>query len=259
MLPVGQIIPNPHQPRRTFNEATLAELAASIKSTGLIQPIVVRPADQGYELVAGERRWRAAKLAGLTEVAALVRRVDALSQAQMALVENIHREDLNPMDRALAYKTLLDQLGLTQNELADRLGEDRSKIANYLRLMDLGEPARQMLRDGLLSMGHAKVLAGVADVLEQSRLAELVRKQDLSVRNIERIIQGSPTPSAAPTAPASPAHYASLEQSLTRQLGMRVQVRAVGKRARGRLVIHYSNLDQFDALMEKLSLRPNET
>ena len=255
---VDEIAANPHQPRRQFNEASLADLAASLKSNGLIQPIVVRQVDGKYQLVAGERRWRAAKLAGLETVPAIIRDVDGYRQAQMALVENIQREDLNPMDRAAAYRTLMNQLGLTQAELAQRLGEDRSSIANFLRLNELAEPVKQLVRDGTLSLGHAKVLAGVADVLEQERLSKLIVSQDLSVRNLERMIQNPATP--PPTRPkAEPsAHLQELEKSFARQLGMRVQIRAGAKKGKGRVVIHYASLDQFDQLLSRLGVSADD-
>ena len=254
-IPLSEITPNPHQPRRQFNESSLAELAASLKTNGLIQPIVVRQVDGKFQLVAGERRLRAAKLAGLSAIPAIVRDIDAYRQAQMALVENIHREDLNPMDRASAYRALMDQLGLTQAELAHRLGEDRSSIANFLRLNELAEPVKQLVRDGTLSLGHAKVLAGVADVLEQERLSKLVVSQDLSVRNLERMIQNpaAPPPSRSKAEPS--AHLQELEKSFARQLGMRVQIRSTGaKKGKGRVVIHYGSLDQFDQLAAKLGI-----
>ncbi len=251
-VPVEQIGPNPHQPRRAMDEASVAELAASLKGTGLIQPIVVRRVGDAYQLIAGERRWRAAKLAGLATVPAILREVDAFTQAQMALVENIHRKDLNPVDRASAYRALMQQLGLTQAELAGRLGEDRSSIANYLRLLDLAEPVRMMLAEERISMGHAKLLAGVADVLEQERLANLVLAQGLSVRNLERLVQDGPGENATRSSPAVSAHIQDLEKSLSRQLGLRVQVRSSGKKGQGRLVFHYASLDQFDELLGKL-------
>jgi ParB family transcriptional regulator, chromosome partitioning protein len=253
-LPVNQITVNPHQPRRSFDETGLAQLAESLKSSGLIQPIIVRQVEGGYQLIAGERRLRAAKMAGLKTIPAIVRDVDGLTQAQMALVENIQREDLNPLDRAAAYRTLMDQLGLTQAELAGRLGEDRSSIANYLRLLDLPEPVREDVRAGRLSLGHAKLLAGVDDVLEQQRLAELTIAQELSVRNLERVIQ-SPHVQASKASPTAPSAYiADLEKTISRQLGMRVQVRRSGSKGKGRLVIHYGSLDQFDQLVAKLGV-----
>jgi ParB family chromosome partitioning protein len=257
-IPVESVRPNPHQPRKQFDDANLQSLAASIKSSGLVQPIVVRPAKGQpvgtYELIAGERRLRAAKAAGLATVPALVREVDAFEQAQLALIENVQREDLNPIDRAQAYRTLIDQLGLTQAELAGRIGEDRSSIANYLRLLDLAEPVRDMVRDGRLSLGHAKILAGVSDPMQQQELAERTVGQGLSVRNLERLLQDAPAaPVKAKLEPT--AHVKDLEQSLTSQLGLKVQLRTAGKKGKGRLVIHYGSLDQFDALLERLGCK----
>ena len=185
-LAIEKISPNPHQPRRQMSEASLAELAASLKGTGLIQPVVVRRVGERFELIAGERRWRAAQLAGLKTIPIIIKNVDQFAQAQMALVENIQRENLNPIDRAAAYHALITQLGLTQAELAQRLGEDRSSIANYLRLLDLSDAVQQSVIDGNLSLGHAKLLASVPDILEQNRLTQMVISQDLSVRNLER-------------------------------------------------------------------------
>lgn len=260
-IPIDQIHPNPHQPRRQFNDTTLAELAASLKTNGLIQPVIVRQTPDGYQLIAGERRLRAAKLAGLSAVPAIVRDVDAFTQAQLALVENIHREDLNPIDRAIAYRALVQQLGLTQAELAQRLGEDRSTVANFLRLLDLAEPVRQLVRDGQLSLGHAKVLAGVADVARQDDLAKRCVSQGLSVRNLEQLVQNLATETeqpAKPTKQPSP-HLQDLEKTFARQLGMRVQIRAGKNKSKGKLIIHYGSLDQFDQLQERLGVKVDET
>ena len=171
----------------------------------------------------------------------------------MALVENIQRRDLNPVDRAHAYQALLQQLGLTQTELAVRLGEDRSTIANYLRLMDLDAPVANMLRDGRLSLGHAKLLAGVTIHEEQNRLANLVLSQDLSVRNLERLISSGPQAEVNRPKRQASNHVQDLERALTRQLGLRVQVRGA-KGGKGRIVIHYGSLDQFDQLADRLGV-----
>jgi ParB family transcriptional regulator, chromosome partitioning protein len=253
-IPVAAITPNPHQPRRQMNEAAIAELAASIKSTGLIQPIVVRAVADGYQLIAGERRLRAARLAGLATIPALVREVDSSTQAQMALVENIQREDLNPIDRATSYQALIDQLGLTQAELASRLGEDRSSIANHVRLLGLEETVRNKVRDGALSLGHAKLLAGVSDLLDQARLASLVVAQQLSVRNLERLLQPAAAGRAARSMPVNSAHIQELERSLTHQLGLRVEVKASAKKGHGRVIVHYTSLTEFDDLMKRLAV-----
>ncbi len=260
-IPIDLVKPNPHQPRRDFDEVALNELAASIKTNGIIQPIVVRklPDDQGYELIAGERRLRAAKLVGLTTISAVLREADRYTQAQLALVENIQRSDLNPIDRAQGYKTLCGELGLTATELATRLGEDRSTVANHLRLLDLQEVVRTLVRDGKLSFGHAKVLGGVQDPAEQVRLAELCVSQELSVRNLERILTSATEPAAAKTDKQLPsAHLKQVELSMTKQIGLRVQVRAGAKKGRGKVVIHYNSLDEFDTLVSKLGVTLEE-
>jgi ParB family chromosome partitioning protein len=255
LVPIATIRANPHQPRKTMNDASIAELSASIKSSGIIQPLVLRRTKDGFELIAGERRLRAAKLAGLTEVPAIIRDVDGFTQAQMALIENVQREDLNPIERAHGYRTLMDQLGLTQLELAGRMGEDRSSIANYLRLLDLSEGVHTMIRDGRLSLGHAKLLAGVPDPTEQLRLAGIVIAQGLSVRNLERLLQTGTQPATVRKPASSPAHIQDLEKTLARQLGMRVEVRSAAK-GKGKLIVHYGSLDQFDDLLQKLGVRP---
>lgn len=263
-IPIDHITPNPHQPRRTFDMAQLAELAQSIRVNGIIQPLVVKPlADAGgerrYELIAGERRWRAARMAGLSEVPAVLQEVDGWTQAQLALVENIQRSDLPVLERAAAYRTLLRELGLTQAELASRLGEDRSVIANHLRLLELPEGVQQLLAAGELSFGHAKLIAGVADPAEQVRLARLVVSQGLSVRNLERVIQSASVTPPAGAADAGDkaklgreAHYARLEKTISAELGMRVQLRA--NKGKGKITIHFATLEQFDELMEKLGV-----
>jgi ParB family chromosome partitioning protein len=255
VLRLDDIAPNPHQPRKQMDESALADLAGSLKTTGLIQPIIVRAVAEGYELIAGERRFRAARLAGFTDIPAIIRSADSYSQAQMALVENIHRADLNPIERAVAYQELMTQLGLTQAELATRLGEQRSSIANYLRLLELTDPIRDLVRDGKLSLGHAKILAGVSDPVEQQRLAELCVSQDLSVRNLERLLETPSTATKVRTEPEAPsAHLRDLETNLSRQLGLRVQVRSGARKGRGRVVIHYTSLDQFDDLVRRLGV-----
>jgi ParB family transcriptional regulator, chromosome partitioning protein len=257
-LPLASVRANPHQPRKSFDDVALAELAESIRANGLIQPITVRKTPDGYELIAGERRTRASRQLGLQKITAIVVPADSHTQAQQALVENIQRQDLNPIDRALGYAALLDELGLTQEELARRTGEQRSTVANHLRLLDLCEPAKEYLRAGKLTFGHAKVLAGIPDILEQARLAELVVKQELSVRNLERVIK-LPAPSAgkSPHRPlaAGRAHYAELEQSFTRQIGLRVEIRpSPAGKGKGKVVLHYSSLEEFDNLAERLAV-----
>jgi ParB family chromosome partitioning protein len=260
-IPLAAISPNPHQPRRQWDDGSIQALAASLKSTGLVQPIIVRrlpdsPAESPqYQLIAGERRWRAAKAANLATIPAIVRDVDSFAQAQMALIENIQREDLNPIDRAQAYRTLMDKLALTQAELAGRLGEERSTVANFLRLLDLAPSVQEFIRAGQLSLGHAKVLAGVTDPARQAELAKAAVNQELSVRNLERAVAGSLKPPAQSFEPSP--HIRDLEKTITSALGMRVQVRAGGQKGKGKLVIHYATLDQFDGLLERLGIKPD--
>jgi ParB family chromosome partitioning protein len=252
------IDPNPHQPRKKFGPAALSELAASIRTNGIIQPLVVRPAAEGrFELVAGERRLRAAKLAELAEVPVVVRSVDPLQQAEMALVENVQREDLNPIDRAEAYRELLDRMGLTQTELAERVGEDRSTVANHLRLLELADPVRELVRSGELGLGHAKVLAGVADQAEQARLAELTRGRGLSVRNLERLLE-APVESARRDEAAggndSRRRYLDrLSDTLAQHVGSRCSIQPAGKSGY-KLTLHLKNVEQFDRLMDQLGV-----
>jgi len=254
LVSVDLIRPNPHQPRKTINQELIAELAASMKTSGIIQPLIARRTGNDFELIAGHRRLQAAKLAGLATVPVIIRDVDNFTQAQLALVENIQREDLNPIERAQGYRALMDQLGLTQAELAGRMGEERSGVANYLRLLELSEGVRNLVRDGKLSFGHAKLLAGVSDILKQKNLADTVVIQGLSVRNLERMLQSIPPTTETKKPTGSTAHVLDLERSITRQLGMRAQLRSSAK-GKGRLTLHYTTLDQFDDLLDKLGVK----
>jgi ParB family transcriptional regulator, chromosome partitioning protein len=249
---------NPNQPRKQFDEATLATLAASIAAAGIIQPIVVRQVEDHYEVIAGERRFRAAQIAGLVTIPVIVRKVDAIEQSQLALIENIHREDLNPIDRAMAYRDMAKQSNLTHADIAARLGEERSGIANYIRLLDLPEASRALVRQGSLSVGHAKLLCGLDNPNEIDRLAQLVIAQQLSVRALEKLIKEGPPAAQTLTAkPASP-HIADLERQLSRDLQMRTEVKQARKGGKGRLVIHYASLDQFDELLNRLGIKIDE-
>lgn len=259
-LPLDAIAPNPHQPRRHFNDTALASLAASFTAAGVIQPILVRDVGEGrFELIAGERRLRAAKLAGLATIPAIVREADTIAQAQMALIENTQRQDLNPIERAIAYRTLLQELNLTQADLAQRLGEDRSSIANFLRLLDLPAGVRTHVETGVLSLGHAKVLAALSDAATIETIARQAVAGDWSVRTLEQAIAKSKSESPLKSAPLSPdnarqAHLLETASSISRTLGMKVKL-AVGKKGSGKLTIQYGSLEQFDELMEKLGVK----
>jgi len=258
-IPIDSVRPNPRQPRRTFDQTTLVELSESIRTNGVIQPIIVRQTSSGYELIAGERRWRAATMAGLVNIPAVIRSADELAQAQMALVENIQRQDLNPIERAQAYRILINELGLTMGELSARMGENSSSISNFLRLLNLHPDVQELIREQRLSPGHAKVIAGLGDQAEQLRLAQLVIGQGLSVRNLERVVAGPGPKSNAKAEPvAKSPHVKDLEANLGRQLGLRVSLKTATDAKRGRVVIHYSSLDEFDQLLERLGVELDE-
>jgi ParB family chromosome partitioning protein len=255
---LSKIVANPTQPRRTFDEGSLASLAESIKTAGVIQPIIVRQIDDHYEVIAGERRWRAAKLAHLQQIPVILRPGDAVERSQIALIENIHREDLNPLERALAYQALLKQTNCTHLELAQKLGEDRSTIANHLRLIDLPDTVRQLVGSGQLSFGHAKLLAGIPAVVRVELLAEMTVRQGLSVRALEKLLKESAAHRPAIAAKVATPHIADLERRISRDLQMRAEVKQAAKGKKGKLVLHYASLDQFDELLNRLGIKVDE-
>lgn len=252
-LPIESIAPNPHQPRRQFDEERLAELAASLKTTGIIQPVIVRHVDGEYQLIAGERRWRAAQHAGLSTLPAIVRTVDSAAQAQMALVENIQREDLNPLERASAYCKMMETLSLTQNELASRLGENRSAIAHYIRLLDLHPEVQELIRDGRLLMGHGKLLVSIEDLNLQAMLAKKVVEMGWSVRELEQQLEIKEKPDLKPDIASRKIYQQSLSNQIGQSLGLRAQLTS-SKQGKGRLVIHYGSNEQFEQLMQRLGI-----
>ena len=250
MIPIAQIVPNPDQPRRHFDESSLEELAASLNQRGLIQPIVVRPRDHGYyEIVAGERRWRAAQRVRLHEVPVIVRKLDDAEMLELAIIENVQRQDLNAIEEAEAYQRLAREYGHTQDALAKIVGKSRSHIANLLRLLDLPESVRAAVADGRLSMGHARALIGAAD---PAGLAEEVIRRNLSVRETEELARGAKAKRARePASAAANADIALLERQLRDQLGMKVGI-AYGAKG-GTVTINYATLDQLDMLCQRLS------
>lgn len=185
-ISIDEIIPNPYQPRKALGEESLEELANSIRQHGLLQPIIVRKVEEGYEIVAGERRYRAAKIAGLHKVPAIVKEVSDEESMEYALIENLQREDLNPIEAASALKLLMEKFGLTQEEVADKIGKNRSTVANLLRLLKLPQEVQDMLSEGKISMGHARALLSLDDPEEQKRLALEVVNRSLTVRDVER-------------------------------------------------------------------------
>jgi len=254
-LAIEDVHPAPGQPRKQFDDARLDELAASIKAQGIIQPLVVRLREGGgYELIAGERRWRAAQRAGLHEVPAVIRDVAPARAFEMALVENLQREDLNPIEEANGYQRLVEEFGYTQEALAARVGKDRSTVANALRLLRLPEGVRALVTSGQLSMGHARALLGLEAPEAMERLARRTAARELSVRQVEALVRRErEAPDAGPPAPpAGPSPAArDLGERLSRALGTRVQVVEDGP-GRGHLAVHYHSLDQLDALLSRL-------
>ena len=254
VLPVGALAPHPDQPRRRFDDAALDELAASIASRGLIQPIVVRPYGNQFQIVAGERRWRAAQRARLHEVPVVVRSFNDAETLEIALVENIQRQDLNAIEEAQAYQRLAGEYGHTQDALAKIVHKSRSHVANLLRLLELPEPVQARVVDGSLSMGHARALLGAPDV---ERLAEQVIARGLSVRDTEKLTrERKPSRGDGGRAPARPvdaadADIAALERQLADLLGVAVTI-AHGAKG-GALTLGYSTLDQLDMICQRLT------
>jgi len=259
-LAVASISPNPYQARTVWNEGDLAELACSIKANGVLQPILVRPVQGGYQLIAGERRLRAAQMAGLVRVPALVRQVTEEQLFEWSLVENIHRRDLNAIERAKAYQHYLSAFSLTQAEAAERLGEDRSAIANYVRLLDLHEEIRQMLVDGRLTMGHARAVLSLPTDELRRKLANRAMAGRLSVREVERLVRKhlEEEPGGKGKVRTKAAHIADLEDKLCRHLGTRVAIETKRNGQRGRILIEFDSLDEFDRLTEALGLACND-
>jgi len=251
-ISVGDIVPNPQQPRKDFEINALSELAASLRQSGVIQPVVVRRAGQGYQLIVGERRWRAAKLAGLEKIPAVIREATDAESLELALIENLLREDLNPIEEAEAYQKLLAQFAWTQEELAERVGKDRSSIANCLRLLKLPESIQADLRAGRLTMGHARALLSLASAADQLRLREEILAHSWSVRATEEDVQRKRSQLPRRPLRRSP-EMGALEDTLREALVTRV--RLVGNERRGRIEIAYTSREDLDRLTELLTAR----
>lgn len=251
-LDVDQLSPNTQQPRSHVDEEKLDELARSIKSRGIIQPIVVRETAQGYEIVAGERRWRAAQRAGISKVPVVVRDVPDDHLLEVALIENIQRENLNPIEEAQAYKHLVDRFHLRQEEIALAVGKDRSSIANYLRLLRLPDEVRQAIAKGTISMGHARALLGLPDLASQKRATTEVVAQELSVRATEKLVRRliSKRESSVREDSRSDVHTRAAEDQLRLSLGTRVRVIRKGKG--GRIEISFTSEDELHRIYEQL-------
>jgi ParB family chromosome partitioning protein len=267
-IPIDQIARNPYQPRTQFDAEELDELAGSIAREGVLQPLLVVPsadpaASHPYILVAGERRLRAARQAGLSAVPCVVRQAGPEQFLEWSLIENIQRSDLNPIERGQGYRSYMDRFSLTQAEVATRTGEARATVANYLRILDLCEPAQAMLLEGTLSFGHAKALAALpGDDERQAALARRIGREGLSVRQVERMVADMKAPggedrgerpSRAPR--SKPPYVQDLEARLTRTVGTRVSILPGRTRNAGRIVIEYYSLDDFDRIAQSLGLQ----
>ena len=246
-IPIEEIGPNPNQPRKSFNINGLQDLSASMRQSGVLQPVVVRRVGSGYQLIVGERRLRAAKLAGLERVPAVIREATDAESLELALVENLLREDLNPMEEAEAYQRLLAEFGWTQEELAGRVGKDRSSIANCLRLLKLPAVIQDDLRAGRLTMGHARALLSLTSAADQLKLREEILAHSWSVRTTEEGVQRSHVPRRAARRSAE---LTALEDQLRERLATRV--RLVGSERRGRIEIVYASRDELERLVEQI-------
>jgi ParB family transcriptional regulator, chromosome partitioning protein len=244
--------PNRFQPRLQLDEARLEELAQSIRVNGVIQPILVRRANGRYEIIAGERRWRAAQRAGLLKIPVVVRDVPDDRLLQVALIENIQRENLNPIDEALAYQRLIREFRLNQEGVADAVGKDRSSVANYLRLLNLSDAVKPLVASGALAMGHARALLGIEDAARQAHAARTVVEKSLSVRETEALVRrlAKPATGRAAGAPRSDVHTHQAEEKMKLSLGTRVHI--VRKGRGGRIEIEFVSEDELHRLYERL-------
>lgn len=250
--PVEAIEPNPYQPRQEFSASELEEMVNSVREKGIITPLLVSKTNEGYRLIAGERRWRAAQKAGLERVPVVVREATLTESLELAIIENIHRKDLNPIEEALAYKRLLEETGATQDALAKRLGKDRSSMTNLLRLLKLPVFIKKDVINGQLSMGHARVLAGLKTRQEQKALRDMILRKGLSVRQAEAMAKRrKPSARSKTKRPELDYYMQTLSDNLKRSLGTKVDIKKRGKQ--GRIVIYFYSDDELDRLLELLA------
>jgi ParB family transcriptional regulator, chromosome partitioning protein len=260
-IPLDQIQPSPYQPRHSFDEAELENLAQSIRQAGVIQPIVVRQTKHttnSYELVAGERRWRAARLAGLGAVPSVVVTLEDHEAAEWALIENLQRKDLNAIERAHALRGLCEKFGLTHQQLAERVGLDRSTVANLIRVTELAEPIQELIAAGELTIGHGKALLSIGDPALRLRLARQAASEHWTVRKLEQHDKPTVLTEGDPAARVASPTLADLERQLSEHLGTRVRISTTRDGSRGRLSMEFYSLDHFDGLLAKFGYTDNE-
>jgi ParB family chromosome partitioning protein len=253
MMKVSQLAPGKYQPRTQMDTESLQELADSIKAQGLMQPILIREVDSGYEIIAGERRWRAAQLAGMSEIPVLLREVADDAVAAMALIENIQREDLNAIDEAHGLQRLIQEFGMTHDAVAQAVGKSRTAVSNLLRLLNLSRPVQDMLTAGLIEMGHARALLPL-QAGAQRELAHEIETRGLSVREVERRVARLKEAPAAPAKPSVSRDTLRLEEALSDALGMTAHVQT-NRQGRGRLTLHFASADELQGLLQRLGIQ----
>jgi ParB family chromosome partitioning protein len=247
-LDIDQIRPNPLQPRTKFNEASIDELARSIRESGVLQPIIVVSEEGHYKILIGERRWRAARKAGLKKVPVLIRSIPKKHQLEVSLIENLQREELNPIEISLAYKRLIDDLGYTQENVAEKVGKDRASVANHLRLLKLPLEIQDLVSDGKISMGHAKVLLGLDDPREIVALARGIIAKGLSVREVEALLARAKKETPAPKNRKTDPNLEAVQEDLLRVLGTKVTIDGTSKR--GFIKVYYFSLAELNRVFE---------
>ena len=254
-ISVGELDPNPDQPRKTFDDESIAQLSESIRDQGVLQPLLVVPTPGGrYRIIAGERRFRAGRMAGLETLPCIVKDIDVVQQVEIALIENLQREDLNPLEAAKGINALIKQYGYTQDKVSARLGKSRPAVANLLRLLSLPEEVTEMVRDGRLSAGHARVLAGLKSREEQIRLARLVVEEGMSVRQLEQLASSTKEkkPARKRTATPLPAELNELQDKIRMKTGMKSTL--TGSIDKGKIVLQYGTRGELERLNEILDL-----
>ena len=257
---ISKIKVNPYQARTVFDEQELTNLANSIRVNGVIQPIILRQTNLGYEIIAGERRFRASQMAELDKIPALVRKANDEQMHELSLIENIHRVNLNPIERAKAYREYVNSFSLTQVQASERLGEDRSVIANYLRILDLPEEIKQMLVNGQLSMGHARAILALPTDDLRRKLANRAMAGRLSVREVEKLVRRylTNTGQEKNNYKSKPTHILDMEKKLSSQLSTKVNIETKKNGQKGKIVIEFYSLDEFDGILERLGLECGE-
>ncbi len=249
-LDIDQLKPNPNQPRTHFDSAALEELALSIRETGILQPVVVVAEADHYKIIVGERRWRAAQKAGLRKIPAIIRHMSQIQQYEASLIENLQREDLNPMEIAAAYQRMSEDLGLTQQQIAEKVGKDRASVANYIRLLKLPAEIRHMLAADRLTMGHARALVSLDDPELQLECARRTVQRGLSVRQVENLTHRLKRPPPDKKKPPLDPDLMAVEEDLLKLLGTKVSI--TGRPSRGVIKIHYYSLDDLNRIYEKI-------